>query len=159
MRTLIIIASTLALTGVVACENAREQQQKADRAQAEADQKAAEASREASEKINEAQADADKKTAEARLAFTKLREDYRHDTNTKLAELDKKLTELEAKAKTADAAKRAELDAKLTDIRRSRDEFVSEYKTIEAASATTWDDVKKRLDKAWNDLEAKVNRA
>ncbi len=157
MRAFSIIATTIVLTG--GCNTAREQQEKADRAQAEAAQKTAEANREAAEKSNAAQAEADKKTAEAQLTFTKLREDYRHDVNTKLADLDKKIADLDAKAKTLTAPKRTEMDAKLSDIHRSRAAFVSEYQTIETASATTWDDLRKRLDKAWDELAAKVDRA
>ncbi len=159
MRTLIIVASALSLSFGAGCDTARDQQEKANKAQAEADQKIAEANREANDQIKEAQATADKKTAEAQMGFSKLREDYRHDVNTKLAELDKKIADLEAKAKTEPAAKRAALDAKLTDIRTHRQAFVSEYGTLETASATTWDDAKRRIDKAWKDLEAVVDRA
>jgi len=159
MRAFTLIVSALALTSAVACETARGQQEKVDHAQAEADQKIAEANREASEKVNAAQADADKKAAEAQLAFTKLREDYRHDVNSKLADLDKKIADLDVKAKTLKAPKRTELDSKLVDIRQARQAFVSEYQSIETASALTWDDVKKRLDKSWTELEAKVKDA
>ena len=105
------------------------------------------------------QADADKTAAQAQLSFTKLREDYRHDVNEKLADLDKKIADLDAKAKTLKAPQRTELESKLVDIRPSRQAFVGEYQAIESASALTWDDVKKRLDKSWNDLETKVSRA
>jgi hypothetical protein len=159
MRTAIILASCLALTSADACNTARDQQEKADRARADADRKIAEANAEAARKTNEAQAEADKKTADAQLAFSKLREDYRHDVNTKLAELDKKIADLDAKEKTLKATKRTELDAKLTDIHRSRDAFTNDFRSLESASAATWDDVKKRLDKSLSELETKVNRA
>lgn len=159
MRAFTFVVSALALTSAIACENARDQQKKVDEAQAEADQKVAEANREANEKAQKAQADADKTAAQAQLSFTKLREDYRHDVNEKLADLDKKIADLDAKAKTLKAPQRTELESKLVDIRQSRQAFVGEYQAIESASALTWDDVKKRLDKSWNDLETKVSRA
>jgi hypothetical protein len=158
MRTAVIVGTLVGLSLATACENAREQQEKVNKAQAEADKTIAEANREANEKVNEAQAKADEKTVEAQTAFSKLREDYRHEVNSKLTDLDKKIADLEVKAK-AEPAKRAELDAKLADIRASREAFVNEYRTIETASATTWDDVKKRVDKSWEALEAKVNHA
>ncbi|HEX5101464.1 MAG TPA: hypothetical protein VFV94_18255 [Polyangiaceae bacterium] len=160
MRTTTLIAGIVTLTAALGCENsAREQQQKVDQAQAEADQKVAEAQREANEKSAQARADADKKMAEAQETFTKTREDYRHDVTTKLAELDKKIADLDAKAKTLKPPKRAEMDAKLDDIHKTRDAFVADYRQIETASATTWDGLKKRLDKSWTDLEAKVDKA
>jgi hypothetical protein len=149
----------MCLTLGTACNTARDQQQKANEAQAEADRKIADATQKANAQINEAQADADKKKADAQANFDKLREDYRHDVNVKLADLDKKIADLEAKAKTEPPKKRAELDAKLTDIHASREAFANEYRGLETASAATWDDTKKRLDKSWNDLEAKVNHA
>lgn len=159
MRSTALIAGGLSLVLSVACNTARDQQEKADEAQAEANREIAEATEQAGEKINEAQAEADKKTAEAQAEFTKIRENYRHDVNTKLADLDKKIAELEAKGKTESPAKQAAIDAKLAEIRARREAFVVEYRSIETASALTWDNVKKNLDKSWNDLENLVERA
>jgi len=153
-----LIASFLVLGAAVGCENnARQQQQKVDQAQAEADQKTAEAQREANDKSAKARAEADQKTAEAQQAFTKTREDYRHDVTTKLADLDKKIADLDAKAKTLKPPKRAELDTKLEDIHRSRDALATDTRSIETTPAATWDDLKKRLDKSLNDLENKID--
>ncbi len=159
MRTTIIIGSALALAVVAGCDNARDQQEKVNKAQSEANEKIAEVNQQANEKVVEAQAEADKKTAEAQATFAKLREDYRHDVNTKLTDLDKKISDLDVKARTEKAPKRVELEAKLTDIRSTREAFVSEYRAIDNASAMNWDDVKKRIDKSLSDLEAKVSRA
>lgn len=159
MRTTALIASIIALTSSLGCENARQQQQKAEQAQVEADQKVAEAQREANDKSIEARADADKKTADAVQTFTKIREDYRHDVTTKLADLDRKIADLDVKAQALKQPKRGEMNAKLEDIRHTREAFVKEYQTIETASAATWDDTKKRLDKSWSELEAKVEHA
>lgn len=170
MRTTALIASIIALTSSLGCENARQQQQKAEQAQVEADQKVAEAQREANDKSVEAQrvandksvearADADKKTADAVQTFTKIREDYRHDVTTKLADLDRKIADLDVKAQALKQPKRGEMNAKLEDIRHTREAFVKEYQTIETASAATWDDTKKRLDKSLSELEAKIEHA
>ena len=159
MRAMLIVGSLVCLAFGSACNTARQQEEKANEAQAEADRKIADATQKASQQINEAQADADKKKAEAQATFDKLREDYRHDITTKLADLDKKIADLDAKAKTESPKRKAELDAKLTDIHASRDAFVGEYRSVETASAATWDDVKKRVEKSWNELEAKVDHA
>jgi chromosome segregation ATPase len=158
MRSAALIASALSLSLGVACNTARDQQEKAVEAQAEANEEIAEATEQAGEKINEAQAEAHKKTAEAQAEFTKIRENYRHDVTTKLADLDKKIAELEAKAKTEPPAKRATLDTRLAEIRTRREAFVAEYRSLETASALTWDNAKKSLDKSWNDLENLVER-
>jgi cell division septum initiation protein DivIVA len=159
MRSTVLIASVLSLAVSAGCNNARDQQEKADKAQAEANEKIADANRQADDKINEAQAKADEKTAEAQADFTKLRENFRHEVNTKLADLDKKIAEVEAKARTYTAQKKAEIDTKLSDIRASRDAFVNEYRGLETVTALTWDDYRKRVDKSLDDLEAKVDRA
>src|SRR6188768_865391 len=141
------------------CNKAADEQEKANQAQAKANEKIVEANQEANKKANEAQAEADKKIAEAQATFLKLREDYRHDTTQKLVDLDHKIADLEAKAKTSVGKKKTELDTQLAQIRSQREAFANDWKTIETASATTWDSTKNRLDKEWNDLKALVDRA
>jgi hypothetical protein len=161
-----MIRSSLALCGLGAllafsgaCNKAADEQEKASNAQITANEKIVEANQEANKKANEAQADADKKIAEAQASFLKLREDYRHDTTEKLVDLDRKIAELEAKAKTSTGKKKADLDVQLAQIRSQRDAFANDWKTIETASAATWDATKARLDKEWTDLKSMVDRA
>jgi hypothetical protein len=40
-----------------------------------------------------------------------------------------------------------------------REAFVNDYKSIETASADTWDATKARLDKQWTELKNMVDRA
>jgi uncharacterized protein (DUF3084 family) len=159
MRSTLLLGTIATLVLGLACNTARDQQEKVNKAQADANEKIAAANQQADQKINEAQAEADKKTADAQATFAKLREDFRHDVNTKLADLDKKIAELDAKLKTEKAQKKAELETKLGDIRASREAFVRDYQGIDSVSALTWDDYKKRVDKSLNDLETKVDRA
>src|SRR5450432_1516194 len=147
----------LALAG--GCDKAADEQQKAVNAQATANDKIIQANQEADQKANSAQADADKKIAEAQASFLKMREDYRHDTTTKLVDLDQKIAELDAKSKTAKGNTKADLDARLLQIRAQRDAFANDWKSIEVASAVTWDSTKARLDKEWSDLKTLVDRA
>ena len=141
------------------CNKAADEQEKATNAQTKANEKIIEANQEADKKANEAQADADKKIAEAQASFLKMREDYRHETTEKLVDLDKKVADLEAKSKTSTGKKKADLDVQLAQIRTQREAFANDWKTIETASATTWDSTKNRLEKEWNDLKALVDRA
>lgn len=158
MRISSIIVGSL-FVAIVGCNKAADEKKKADEAQIEADQKIAAANREAGEKINEAQAEADKKTAEAQASFLRMREDYRHEVTKKLVDLDHKIADLEVKSRTATGKSKADLDARLKQIHAERDAFVSDYKGIEVASATTWDSTRARLDKRWDELTKLVDRA
>jgi len=158
MRASSIIIGSL-LVALVGCNKAIDEKQRAERGQADANQKIAEANREADQKINEAQAEADKKTAEAQANFLKMREDYRHDVTERLVDIDHKIADLEAKARTATGKTKADLDARLKQIHSERDAFVNDYRGIELASAATWDSTKARLDKSWEELKKLVDRA
>ena len=160
MRTVLtsIFAVSLGLA-VVGCNRAADEQRKADEARAEADRKAAEVSQDSQQRINSAQAEADEKVAEANASFLKMREDYRHDMTQKLVELDKDIAELEAKAKSETGKAKAKIESNLPTIRQMRDDFVRDYRSVEAASASTWDATKERLNKSWDELEKAVDRA
>lgn len=158
MRASLIVMGFV-FVAITGCNKAIDEKQKADQAQIDANQKIAEANREADEKINKAQAEADKKTAEAQANFLKLREDYRHDVTEKLVDLDHKIADLEAKSRTATGKTKADLDARLKQIHAERDAFVNDYKSLEMASASTWDSTKARLDKSWDELKKLVDRA
>jgi len=151
------LAMSLAFS--VACEKASDQQHKADEARNDANNKVAEANREATDKINAAQSDADKKVADAQASFLKLREDYRHKVNEDLVSVDKKIADLDAKAKTAKGKTKADIEAALPNIRSMRDSVNSEYRSLELASAVTWDDAKGRVDKALDDLKKAIDKA
>jgi regulator of protease activity HflC (stomatin/prohibitin superfamily) len=159
IRSSLIVCGSLMLVLASGCDKAADEQQKAANAQAQANDKIVQANQEADQKANSAQADADKKIAEAQASFLKMREDYRHDTTTNLVDLDKKIADLEAKEKTATGKKKADLDVQLGQIRTQREAFANDWKTIETASATTWDATKNRLDKEWSDLKTMVDRA
>lgn len=158
MRTSIFATAILSLVLSVGCDKAADEQQKANAAQTEANEKIISARNEADKKVVGAQVEADKKIAEAQAGFLKMREDYRHKTTVALTDLDKNIEVLEGKAKTATGKAKADLDANLKQIRTNRDAFVADYKSIEGSSATTWDSTKVRLDKEWTDLKALVDK-
>ena len=158
MRTVFASILALCMGLTIGCNRAADEQRKADEARAEADKKIADTNQEAQQRINSAQADADQKVADANANFLKLRENYRHDVTQNLVDLDKKIADLEAKAKTATGKTKAQLEADLPGIRDQRDNFVRDYRTIETASASTWDNTKARLDKEWDELKKAVDR-
>ena len=161
IRSSIIVytLSSLLLGFTAGCDKAADEQQKAVNAQTQANDKIVQANQDAAQKTNQAQADADKKIAEAQASFLKMREDYRHDTTIALTDLDHKIVDLGTKAKTATAKKKTDIDATLVQIRAQREAFSTDWKTIETASATTWDSTKVRLDKELSELKALVDRA
>ena len=89
----------------------------------------------------------------------KLREDYRHTTTVNLVDLDHKVELLATKAKAATGKTQADLDLSLKQIRSSRAEFGADYRSLESASASTWDATRTRLDKEWTELKALVDKA
>ena len=157
--TTISVCMALSLAFATGCDKAADEQRKADEARAEADQKVTEANRDATEKINAAQAEADKKVADAQANFLKLREDYRHEVTEDLVKVDKDIADLEAKTKTATGKAKAEIEARLPGIRSARESVATEYRSLELASALTWDDSKARVNKAVDGLKNAVNKA
>jgi hypothetical protein len=149
----------LSLALAAGCNKAADEQKKADEARAEADNKVIEANREASEKVNAARAEEDKKVAQAQADFLKIREDYRHKVTEDLTGVDKEIAELEAKAKTATGKAKATLDSNLPNVRTLRENVSNEYRSLELASAITWDDAKARVDKSVDELKKAVDKA
>ena len=157
--TTLSMCVALSLAFAAGCNKAADEQQKADQARIDADKKVDAANSEATDKINAARADADKKVADAQANFLKLREDYRHSVNEDLVGVDKDIADLEAKAKTAKAKDKAKIDAALPNIRSLRESVTSEYRSLEMASAITWDSSKARVDKAVDDLKQAIKKA
>jgi len=144
------------MANVVACDKpgVEEQQKEQKAAQDNADQQNRAARESAS-----AQADMNQKVATAQADFDKSRESYRHDTQTDLDDIDAKIAKLEANAKTATGKAKADLDAKLPSIRAQRASFGADFRSIQMATATTWDDQKARLEKEWDALKSAVRDA
>lgn len=151
------MALSLALSA--GCNKAADEQRKADEARAEADSKVSEANREANDKVNAARADEDKKVAEAQASFLKIREDYRHKVTEDLVGIDKEVAELQAKTKTATGKAKATIESNLPNVRTLRENVANEYRSLELASAITWDDAKARVDKAVDELKKAVDKA
>ncbi len=153
------VCMAVSLVLAVGCNKAQDEQRKADEARAEADNKVNEANREATDKINAAQAEADKKVADAQASFLKLREDFRHNVTEDLVKVDKDIADLGAKAQTAKGKAKTDIDAALPNLRTLRENVATEYRSLELASAITWDDAKARVEKAVDELKKAVDKA
>ncbi len=153
------VCMALSLVLAVGCNKAQDEQRKADEARAEADNKVNEANREATDKINAAQAEADKKVADAQASFLKLREDFRHSVTEDLVKVDKDIADLGAKGQTAKGKAKTDIDAALPNIRTLRENVATEYRSLELASAITWDESKARVEKAVDELKKAVDKA
>jgi hypothetical protein len=156
----ITVSACMALSLALAagCNKAADEQRKADEARAEADNKVIDANREAAEKVNAARADEDKKVADAQASFLKIREDYRHKVTDDLVAIDKDIVDLEAKAKTSTGKAKATLDGNLPNVRTLRENVANEYRSLELASALTWDQSKGRVDKAVDELKKAIDK-
>jgi hypothetical protein len=125
---------------------------KAAAAQSEATDKAVNAQKDADQKIAAAKLDGDKKIADAQAELKKLREDSQKANADNLAELDRKLTAMALKAKKANGKAKAELDDRLKRFTTARAEFTAHFQALDNATAQSWEETKKRLDKEWQDL-------
>jgi hypothetical protein len=159
IRSITVSAMAISLALAAGCNKAADEQRKADEARVEADSKVTEANREANDKVNAARAEEDKKVAEAQASFLKIREDYRHKVTEDLVGVDKEIAELEAKAKTATGKTKATIESSLPNVRTLRENVSNEYRSLELASAITWDDAKGRVDKAVDELKKAVDKA
>jgi hypothetical protein len=149
----------LLMTLALACNNASDAQKTMNGARSEADQKIAAAVKDSDQKVKNAQQDEDKKVAEAQAGFMKVREDYRHVTTMNLVDLDHKVDDLQAKSKQSSGKAKTDLDASLKQIHADRGAFETDYRSIETATAATWDGAKARLDKEWTQLKTLVDKA
>lgn len=145
-----LIAATLLTVG---CDTASDEQNRANRAQAEANKTIATTATAADEKMKIAQAEADKKIAQAQANFQTMREEYRHATTVALVDVDKNIDVLDKKWKTQGGKAKADMGERMTRIRADREAFMAGYRSLETESATTWDQTKVRLDKAMGDLK------
>jgi hypothetical protein len=149
-----------ALPFAVACDTTGAgAQAEVNKAQEQANKAIAKADDEANSKTLAAQGAADKKIGEVQADFAKVREDYRHEMQGNLDAINKSITELEVKAETTTGEAKATLDGTLPYLKTQRNAFANDLRTIDSASAVTWDSTKSRLDKEWTDMKGAADRA
>ena len=149
MKRTITLATVFVLgVGASACEKSgKETQEKVDNAQATAQTE-----------ITNAKLKADEKTNEAERDFEKTRDDYRHDMQSNLASLDKKISDLDVKAVKATGDKKIDLNNRASALRNQRSTFAEDVRSIDTATAATWDATKARLDKEWSDIKSTTDK-
>lgn len=113
----------------------------------------------AAHEVASAQVDTDKRVASAEEDLRRAREDFRHDRIQRLNDLDDKIAKMDADARTATGKAKAKLDANLPAIHAQRAAFASDLNSIDATTASTWDDTKARLDREWDGLKGAVDKA
>ena len=77
----------------------------------------------------------------------------------KLVEVDKKIANLRTKATTETGEKKTQIDANLPIIDERRTRFNEAVKSLEQASAGTWDEAKNLVEKRWDELKDSVESA
>ena len=152
-------ALILGLALTTGCDKAADLRNDAVTAQNDANTEIANTRSDAKQDVLDAQAEADKKIASAQADFTKMREEYRHNTTQNLAALDLKIATLEARAKTTTGSAKAELDAKVKRIQEQRERFLNDYKQLDQATGTTWDNTRAGLDRSWDELSRLVENS
>jgi chromosome segregation ATPase len=160
MNRAIVAVSLVMALGPLACDKSgADTQAQVNEAQDKANKEIGRANAQA----NEAQNEADRKIAAALADFQATREDYRHKVQSDLDSLDKDIADLDARVRTgstkAESDLQAKLQAKLPSIHAQRDAFANDFRSIDSASAASFDAFKTRLDKEWSDLKSAVDKA
>ena len=141
----------------VGCDNAADQQKKADTAQKEANERINAAKREAEVTITSAQMEADKKTAEAKKDFDAMNERFRTKTDGEVEMLDRKIAALDRKTASLAGKARSAHVAKLTEIRAARAAVARDLKALETSPATMWDATKAQVERSVASLSELVD--
>ena len=155
MNRSIATLATVFVLGAAACEKSgKETQQEVDNAQAQAQTEITNAQVQAKDTANAAQAKANEKITEAERDFDKTRDDYRHTMQSNLATLDKKIADLDTRVIKSTGDKKVELTNKASTLRTQRATFADDVRSLDTATAATWDATKARMDKEWSDIKS-----
>jgi hypothetical protein len=153
-----VASIALALLSSFACNNAADDQAKANKAQTEANGDINANNKRAVREDMAAQAGADKTIGAANADFLKLRDDYGAKAAKQLGELDRKVDVLQTKSTIGKTKVQAEVDDRLAQIRSKRVQFDADLKTSQSALAGSWDAQKAHLDQEMTDLQALVDK-
>ncbi len=152
--------------GLVGCETAADQQQKANEAQAQANLDRARAAQDlkgdrtqATRDMREAQNAADRKIVAAQAEFSQMREDFRHDLQTQLVALDKDVEVLQIRSRTMTGKAKADVNAALPRIDEARSDLNAAIEQLNKSSAATWDDSKTVVEREFAELKDLVLQA
>lgn len=93
--------------------------------------------------------------AEARAAIA----DYQRDMQAGIEELNAQIDGLRERASEMAGVARAEMDTTIVELEVQRDAFIHRLERVAEYAAVAWDDVRRGLDEAWDDLARSVRAA
>jgi hypothetical protein len=149
----------LALLSPLACNNASDDQAKANKAQSEANGDINANNKRAAREDLAAQAAANRTVTAANADFAKLRDDYGSKTTKNLGDLDRKVGVLETKSTAGKTKAQLDVDERLAQIHAKRVQFDADLKTSQSAAEGNWDFQKAHLDQEFAELQALVDKS
>jgi predicted small secreted protein len=101
--------------------------------------------------------DVDRAGETAAYNWERERDEYRQTARARYDQLDRQINEMEADMKRGGARVNAETREAYNDLRRQRDELGRQIDRMGDATESTWNDFKRGVDSAMNDLERGYN--
>lgn len=165
-KRIVVPASIVAIALLgVGCDNASTKEQKAEQAQAQADQQKLAAQQEAVDKTaaawdaaaqqsEQAQAMADRARDAAASATTDEKNDYASRVNKVISDIDTKLADIRESAHEAGASQRTLSNDVLANMDKRRAALVDDESALDRASSETWPALRLKID---TDLDESKN--
>ncbi len=86
------------------------------------------------------------------------KEEYQKKAETELNELDHRIDELKAKTEKASAKAKAAMDQQMAELRKQQEVARQKLEELKGASASTWEETRKKLDAAIEELKRRYDR-
>ena len=86
-------------------------------------------------------------------------EDYQRNMRASVEALNEQIDGLRERASTMTGDARTAIDNAITDLEVQRDAFIDRLNQAGTDTATAWDDVRRGLDEAWDELSESVRSA
>src|SRR4051812_26541837 len=158
MKRALIVGSWLLLAS--GCEkSAQEQQNKAEQAQREANEKSAKAQNEAEQKAGQAQKEANDTVRNVHEDLLKDRNDFQVQAHKTVDDVDGRIDSLKVKSQKASAKARNDFEAAMSDVEQKRAAVGADLSRLESQTAQSFDGFKARVNKEIDDLKKSVDTA
>ena len=86
------------------------------------------------------------------------KEEYQKKAEAELNELDRRIDELKAKTEKASAKAKAAMDQQTAELRKQQEVARQKLEELKGASASTWEETRKKLDAAIEELKRRYDR-
>ena len=103
--------------------------------------------------------DTQKAAEKAEADAQQQKEEYQKKAEAELKELDHQIDELKAQAEKAGAKSKAAMDKQMAALRKQQEVASQKLKELRAASSSTWEETRKKVDAAISELKRAYNRA